>query len=694
MDLRHWKLETDADNLAWLWFDRAGTSTNTFSSEALRELGQVTDHLRAMPPRGLAILSRKDNGFAAGADIQEFTTLKDAAEAMAFTVLGNEVFDKVEALPFPTVAMVHGFCMGGGTELALACRYRVMDDGPKTRMGLPEVMIGIVPGWGGAKRMPALIGAAPALDLMLTGRAVDARRAKSLGLVDAVTPRRHFENAARRILLEPPPKASPKLAAAATNWPGIRNFVASQAAKQVARRARRDHYPAPYAIIELWRDFGGDVRRVPPEHPASMASLAQHPTTRNLIRIFQLQERLKGLGKKTGSDPANQARATPGSDPEEGGDEIRHVHVIGAGAMGGDIAAWCALRGIMVTLQDLAPERISPAVKRAAELYRKRLKQKHLVQGAMDRLVPDVAGNGVARADLVIEAIVENAEVKRKVFAQIEPKMKPTAILASNTSSIPLQELAGVLKRPERLVGIHFFNPVAQMQLVEIVQGPQTSPEVMQSAQAFTRQIDKLPLPCKSAPGFLVNRVLSPYLNEAMLLLDEGVPAETIDAAARDFGMPMGPIELADMVGLDICWAVGQELAKPGAPVPKKLQANIEAKNFGMKTGKGFYTWVKGKPQKGTTGTGTVDLKALADRLVAPAVNESVACLRENIVADADLVDVGMIFGTGFAPHRGGPVQTIRARGKSAWLKVLEELKERNGLRFEPDSGWSTVPGL
>lgn len=359
--------------------------------------------------------------------------------------------------------------------------------------------------------------------------------------------------------------------------------------------------------------------------------------------------------------------------------------------MGGDIAAWCALRGITVTLQDLAPERIAPAVKRGAELYKKRLKQKHLVQGAMDRLIPDVAGNGVARADLILEAIVENAEVKRKVFAQVEPRMKPTAILASNTSSIPLQELAGVLARPERLVGIHFFNPVAQMQLVEIVQGPQTSAEVMQAAQAFTRQIDKLPLPCKSAPGFLVNRVLSPYLNEAMLMLDEGLPPETIDAAAKDFGMPMGPIELADMVGLDICWAVGQELAKPGNPIPKQLQANVEAKNLGMKTGKGFYTWVKGKAQKGTTGTGTVDLKALADRLVAPALNESVACLREHIVADADLVDVGMIFGTGFAPHRGGPIATIRARGKEEWLKVLEELKARHGLRFEPDSGWAAL---
>jgi 3-hydroxyacyl-CoA dehydrogenase/enoyl-CoA hydratase/3-hydroxybutyryl-CoA epimerase len=687
MDTKHWKLSTDADNLAWLYFDRAGASTNTFSSEALRELGSIADHLREMPPKGLAILSAKENGFAAGADIEEFTRLASPEEANAFLVLGNEVFDKIAALPFPTVAMVHGFCMGGGTELALACRYRVMDDGPKSRMGLPEVMLGIVPGWGGAKRMPELIGAAPALDLMLTGRAIDARRAKKLGLVDAVTPRRHFDNAVRQLLANPPPRRKPAFGAAVTSWPGVRNIVASKAAKQVAQKARRDHYPAPYAIIELWRDFGGDVRNVPREHPASVQSIFEHPTTKNLIRIFMLQDRLKALGRPTPSAALPQGGGS--ASGAEG--EVRHVHVIGAGAMGGDIAAWCALRGLTVTLQDLAPDRISPAIKRAAELYRKRLREPHLIQAAMDRLVPDVRGDGVARADLVIEAIVENAEVKRKVFAGIEPRMKEDAILASNTSSIPLQELASVLERPERLVGIHFFNPVAQMMLVEIVQGPQTAPEVMQAAQSFTRRIDKLPLPCKSAPGFLVNRVLSPYLAEAMYLVDEGVPPETLDTAMKDFGMPMGPIELSDMVGLDIGWAVGQELAKPGSPVPKKLQALVEAKKLGMKTGEGFYKWVKGKPQKSTRGTGSVDLKALADRMIAPALNEAVACLREGIVADADLVDVGMIFGTGFAPHRGGPIQVIRARGKDEWLEVLEDLKARHGLRFEPDSGWATL---
>jgi 3-hydroxyacyl-CoA dehydrogenase/enoyl-CoA hydratase/3-hydroxybutyryl-CoA epimerase len=674
MELKHWKLHGDANGLAWLWFDRADGTTNTFSSEVLKELGAMADHLAQMPPKGLAILSGKENGFAAGADIAEFLAIRSADEAIEFTLLGNEVFDKIERLPFPTVAMIHGFCMGGGTELALACKYRVADDGPKTRLALPEVMLGIVPGWGGAKRMPRLIGAAPALDLMLTGRALDARRARKLGLVDAVTPKRHFENAAREVLTRPPPRQGPGLVAAAGNWPVVRDFVASAAAKKVAERAQRKHYPAPYAIIDLWKDFGGDVRNVPRDHPASTASLFAHPTTRNLIRLFQLQERLKEFGKQD---------VPP----------IAHLHVIGAGAMGGDIAAWAALRGITVTLQDLAPERIAPAIRRATELFGKRLRQPHLARAAMDRLVPDVAGHGVTRADLVIEAIVENIDIKRKLFAAIEPRMKPGAVLASNTSSIPLQELAGSLARPERLVGIHFFNPVAQMMLVEIVRGPQTADDVMRASQAFARQVDKLPLPCASAPGFLVNRVLTPYLLEAMLMVDEGVAPETVDAAAKAFGMPMGPIELSDMVGLDVGWAVGQELAhsRPDAPVPRKLRELVEAKQFGKKTGKGYYTWVRDKPVKNAVRADAADLDAIADRLVLPALNEAVACVREGIVADADLCDAGMVFGTGFAPHLGGPINAIRGRGKDEWLRIMAQLRAKHGARFEPDAGWDSL---
>ena len=667
---KHWRLETDSENLAWLTFDRAESSTNTFSSEALRELADVCSQLKQNPPKGLAILSAKDNGFAVGADIDEFTTLNSAEEAYAFTKLGNDVFDLVEALTFPTVALIHGFCMGGGTELALACKYRIIDDGAKTKMALPEVMLGIVPGWGGARRMPKLIGAAQALDLMLTGRAIDGRRAKNMGLVDVLTPRRHFMNAAKMLLAKPPAMHRPALKHAIANWPVVRGFVASASLKQVAKRARKEHYPAPYAIVDLWQNFGGDPRKVPQDHPYSISGLFKHPTTANLIRIFKLQDRLKALG-------AGEAN-------------IRHVHVIGAGVMGGDIAAWCALKGFTVTLQDLEHARIAPAIKRAAEMYKKRLKQLHLIQAAMDRLIPDVTGDGVHHCDLVIEAIVENAEIKKKLYAQIEPKLKSSAILATNTSSIPLQELSLGLARPERLVGIHFFNPVAQMMLVEIVEGPQTSAEVMNASQAFVKKIDKLPLPVKSAPGFLVNRILTPYMTEAQVMLEEGLAAETIDAAAREFGMPMGPIELADTVGLDVGLAVGKELAKPGGPQPKKIQELVAAKKLGKKTGEGFYKWVNGKPQK-ASGAITVDLAPLWMRMTLPAVNEAVACVREGIVADADLCDAGVIFGTGFAPHRGGPINYLKSAGKEKLLAEMKALEAKYGSRFAADAGWNEV---
>lgn len=667
---KNWRLENSEDGLAWLTFDRAETSTNTFSSEVLNELGDVCKQVQANKPKGLAIQSAKENGFAAGADIDEFTTLKSAEEAYAFTKLGNDVFDQVAALPFPTLALIHGFCMGGGLELSMACKYRIADDGPKTKMALPEVMIGIVPGWGGAKRMPKLIGAAQALDLMLTGRGVDGKRAKKMGLVDAVTPRRHFLNAAKTLLAKPPAMHQPALKDAITNWPVVRNFVASASLKQVAKRARKDHYPAPYAIVDLWQNYEGDPRKVPQDNPNSISGLFKHPTTANLVRIFKLQDRMKALGA--------------------GNADIKHVHVIGAGVMGGDIAAWCALRGLTVTLQDLDHARIAPAIKRAAEMYKRRLKQPHLIQAAMDRLIPDVTGDGANHCDLVIEAIVENAEIKKKLYAQIEPKLKSTAILATNTSSIPLQELSQGLARPERLVGIHFFNPVAQMMLVEIVEGPQTSAEVMTASQAFVKKIDKLPLPVKSAPGFLVNRILTPYMTEAQVMLEEGIPAETIDAAARDFGMPMGPIELADTVGLDVGLAVGKELAKPGGPEPKKIQELVAAKKLGKKTGEGFYKWVNGKPQKNSA-PASVDLAPLWMRMTLPAINEAVACVREGIVADADLCDAGVIFGTGFAPHRGGPINYLRSAGKEKLLAEMKALEQKHGARFAADAGWQSI---
>jgi 3-hydroxyacyl-CoA dehydrogenase/enoyl-CoA hydratase/3-hydroxybutyryl-CoA epimerase len=527
--------------------------------------------------------------------------------------------------------------------LALACRYRVVVDEPGTRLGLPEVMLGILPGWGGIKRLPRLIGAPAALDLLLTGRTVDARRARKLGIADECVPLRIMDNTARGVLRERPVPRRVPFPLSLTLNSLVRPIIAAKARKQVAARARREHYPSPYAILDIWVKYDGDALAAPASDPASIAHLLQTPTATNLIRVYKLQERLKSFGRE---------KEEEGASARDGRAPPAHVHVVGAGTMGGDIAAWCALRGLTVTLQDQNAERLSPAMGRAAKLFSERLKDPLRVRDAQDRLIPDVAGNGVARADVIIEAIFENLEAKQQLFTSLEAKAKSTALLATNTSSIPLEEIAASMRDPGRLIGLHFFNPVARMMLVEIIVGASTRTELIPSASAFTRQIDKLPLPVKSAPGFLVNRILAPYLMEAMRCVDEGMTPETVDEAALAFGMPVGPIELADTVGLDICMAVGKMLGQD-TPPPKRLSELIAAGNLGRKTKRGFYDWSGGKAAKNASG---VVPPGLADRLIRPLVTEAEAALAEGIVADADLVDAGAIFGTGFAPFRGGPL--------------------------------------
>ena len=631
--MQHWTITREAGGLATLSLDRAGSTTNTLSAAVLAELNEALDIFDREPPQGLIIRSGKANGFIAGADVDEFGDVKDEAGALAIVRRGWDTFERLAHVKYPTLALIKGFCLGGGLELALACRYRVVIDEPGTRLGLPEVMLGIVPGWGGIKRLPRLTGAPAALDMLLTGKTIDARKAKKLGVADECVPVRVMESTARGVLRASPPPHTVPLPLSLTLNPLARRFIAAQAEKEVAKRARREHYPAPYAILELFVKYDGNPLAVPPSDPASIPSLLKTPTAFNLIRVFRLQERLKSFGK-------------------EGEWKASHVHVVGAGTMGGDIAAWCALRGLTVTLQDQNAERLAPAMKRAAKLFKDRLRDPRRARDARDRLIPDVAGDGVARADVIIEAIFENVEAKRSVFASVEKKARPDAILATNTSSIPLEEIATSLADPSRLVGLHFFNPVARMMLVEIVVGRDTREALVPQAAAFVRQIDKLPLPVKSAPGFLVNRLLAPYLMAAMRAVDEGVAPETIDEAAVAFGMPMGPIELADTVGLDICLEVGKLLGGDAVP-PKRLLALVDAKNLGKKTGRGFYEWVDGKPKKSAAGAVP---PGLADRLVTPYVNEAKSALAEHIVEDADLVDAGAVFGTGFAPFRGGPL--------------------------------------
>jgi 3-hydroxyacyl-CoA dehydrogenase/enoyl-CoA hydratase/3-hydroxybutyryl-CoA epimerase len=639
-EYRHFRLDKDADGIVWLTFDKAGASTNTFSQDVMAELASIIDRLAAERPNGLVIRSGKESGFVAGADVDEFTRIDQVDAALALVRRGWDAFNKLAALPFPTLALVRGFCMGGGLELALACRYRIAVDEPGTRFALPEVMLGILPGWGGVMRLPKVMGPQAALDMMMTGRSVDARRAKKTGLVDASVPPRVMENASRIMILEAPKPRELPFMQRMLNGP-LKGVVAAMARSQLAKKARREHYPAPYAILELWEKYGGDPFLPPPQDDASIAKLVQHPTTKNLIRIFGLQERMKSIGKA--SDFA-----------------AKRVHVLGAGTLGGDIAAVCALRGLTVTLQDTAPERLAPALKRAGELFGKRIKDKLRARDATDRLIPDVHGDGVRHADVIIEAVFENLELKQKLFAEVAAKAKPTAILATNTSSLKIADIGARMKDPSRLIGLHFFNPVPQMMLVEIVTGVVTNPEWAKKGAAFTRQIDKLPLPVKDAPGFLVNRVLGPYMANAFRMLEEGVSAETIDQAAEWFGMPMGPITLADTVGLDICAAAGKALAGADATPPKRLDELLKAGKLGKKSGEGFYRWEKGKPVKGQAGQVTDDL---TKRIIDPYLAETQKAVAEGIVEDADLADAGLIFGTGFAPFRGGPMKYLETRG-------------------------------
>lgn len=630
--MKHWQLIQEESGIAVAILDRAGESTNALSAEVMAEFAQILDQLDLYPPKGLLVRSGKAAGFIAGADIGEFSQLDTPEKGRALVARGWDLFNRLSAVKYPTLALVRGHCLGGGLELALACRYLLAVDEAATKMALPEVMLGIFPGWGGMLRLPQRIGPAAALDMMLTGRAVDAKRAKKMGLADDCVPPRVMEMAARQLLLSGQPRRPlPFMLKLQSGL--LKGIVANGARKQVAKKARPEHYPAPYAIIDLWQKHGGNALAA----PEVVDRIISSPTAKNLLRVFRLQERLKGFGKD--------------SDFTAG-----HVHVIGAGVMGGDIAAWCALRGLSVTLQDQSLERIAPAIKRANALFKKKLRDPLKARAAFDRLIPDPAGAGVARADVVIEAIFENVEAKHALFKTLEPRLKPEAILASNTSSLKLEDLRTVLVRPERLVGIHFFNPVAMMPLVEVVEADGADPAAVRAACAFVKQIDKLPLPVKSAPGFLVNAVLAPYMLAAMRAVDDGIAPETVDEAMLAFGMPMGPIELIDTVGLDIALAAGQQLAG-GAEAPRCLQQRVEQGQLGKKSGQGFYAWPQGRVQKGAAGTVPA---GLAEKLVQTLVDRTQGLVEGGIVADAELADAGVIFGTGFAPFTGGPLNWRR----------------------------------
>ncbi|HKE93711.1 MAG TPA: 3-hydroxyacyl-CoA dehydrogenase NAD-binding domain-containing protein, partial [Povalibacter sp.] len=644
----------------------------SLSRAVMEELNQHVEALHRAPPRAVIIVSGKKSGFVAGADIKEFTGLQNPDQAYEMIRQGQRVLDRLAALPCVTVAAINGFALGGGLELALACHYRIVADDSSVTLGFPEVMLGVHPGLGGTVRSVQLAGPLAAMDLMLTGRSIRPKKALELGLVDRLAPPATLREAAKALALNPPPRRGASVTGRLLNLGLIRPVLAGQMRSQVAKRARPDHYPAPYALVELWQQYGGQGEQAYEAEARSMARLLCTPTSRNLVRVFFLQERLKAGGKST-LPPA------------------QHVHVVGAGVMGGDIASWCAARGLTVTLQDRELKYITPALERARKFFEKRYPDPRKRQEVAGRLTADVDGNGVARSDVAIEAIFENLDAKRDLYARMEPRMQREAVLATNTSSIVLEQLSERLATPSRLVGLHFFNPVSRMPLVEVIRTPHTDRAVIERALAFARQIDKLAIVCTSSPGFLVNRILMPYLSEAIRAAEEGMPLALIDRAAEDFGMPMGPIELADVVGLDVVMSVGKVFFQSGdMAAPPILSRLYEQKKFGKKTGAGFYAWISDKPQK-PDATGKRAPTDLQDRLLLPLINEAVAVLREGVVEDADLVDAGAIFGAGFAPFRGGPIQCARDRGFAVVVARLRELQQSHGERFQPDAGWSSL---
>jgi len=668
---KHWKTNVGDDGIVVLTFDREGASANALSREVLDELDTIVERLAIENPRGVVIHSAKPSGFAVGADIREFVEYAQTGTVLANIENGQRVFENLARLSCPTVAAIHGACMGGGTELALACRQRIAVDDDATKIGLPEVMLGIHPGWGGTARLPRLIGAPDALPAMLTGKPFNARRAKAVGLVDRLARADELLAEARHLIKRPHQRPFAQRAKAwATNTLPARAILAPMVRKQTAAKVRKEHYPAPFALIDTWARGGSSIQQRLKLEAKSVAKLATTPTARNLIRIFFLQERLKGLGGGT----------------DHG---IKHVHVVGAGTMGGDIAAWSALKGFDVTLQDRELRFIEPAIARARTLFEKKLKAPAKVDAAVGRLRADVDGKGIAEADLAIEAIFENPEAKHALYATIEPQFQADEILASNTSSIPLDELRQGLKAPQRFLGLHFFNPVAQMPLVEVVRHDTLDPAIEKRALAFCKAIGKLPVPVKGTPGFLVNRILMPYLMEAMRLYNEGVPGPVLDREAKKFGMPMGPIELADTVGLDVCASVGKELAPfLGLEIPHGLEEKIAANKRGKKDGEGLYVWKEGKPEKPEVDPDYAPPADIQDRMILPMVNEAIACLAEGVVDDADLLDAGVIFGTGFAPFRGGPIQYTRTEGVAVVRERLAKLEAKHGARFAKKEGW------
>ncbi|MBI3884319.1 MAG: enoyl-CoA hydratase/isomerase family protein [Opitutae bacterium] len=677
-----------ADGIALLTFDRPNSSANVFDVATLEELDA---HLATLETRrdlkGVVLLSAKAKIFLAGADLNAFSK-NLTVESRGHTIdLGHRIFTRLERLPLPTVAAINGICLGGGCELALACDWRVASLDKSTKIGLPEVQLGILPAWGGSVRLPRLIGLPAALNVILAGKQLAAIPAQKAGLADDVAHPEYLLAAAKKLLARGK-RPAPAPTGFANSALGRR--VVAHRAKQGVLAKTRGHYPAPLKALEVClAAFGRPLEQGLALERAALLELVATPECRSLMGIFFLQERAKKL-KAPGADGA--------------GRKVRSVAVVGAGTMGAGIAQWSAARGLPVILKDIAPALLAKGLQAAEKLFRDAAKRRVFTEAeataGLDRITPVAADVPLTDVDLVIEAAVEKLELKQKIFRQLEARAAAHTVLATNTSALSIDAIAAGLADPGRVVGIHFFNPVHRMQLVEIVQGPRTSPAALDTALQFVKAIGKLPVLVKDSPGFLVNRILLPYMVEAVRLFTEGCSAPQLDRLMLDFGMPMGPLRLTDEVGLDVSQHVATDLQtrlpKP-VPIDDTLEKMIAKGWLGKKSGTGFYVFPKEKGAKETanaevaflqtTGKGSrQDDATRLDRLVLVMVNEAARVLEEGVVAAPEDVDFGMIFGTGWAPFRGGPLRYADTLGTAEIVKRLQQLAAEVAPYFEPSA--------
>ncbi len=651
-DLMDWRFEVDREKIGWAIFDREGESVNSLGERPLEEFGRIVETTEKLATSsdlaGLVIMSGKPKGFIVGADIREFEKLDSEAKVIEGVSRVNAVLDRLEALKVPVVCAIHGNCLGGGLELALACHYRIATRDDSTRVGFPEVKLGIFPGFNGTARSIRQAGPVAAMQAMLTGRMIRAGAARGMGLIDELvaSPHQLRWSARKAVLRKRKSKPAGMAKAVMGQWPA-RGMVVKKMRTETAKKANEKHYPAPFRLIDLFENHGTNYAAMKRAETTAFAPLMVSDTSRNLRRVFMLSEQMKAQA------------------PKDLDFKPLRVHVIGAGVMGADIAGFCVASGMQVSLQDLSAEQIEKGIAAQGKLFKRKFRTPATRAAAEARLIADPNGERISRADVVIEAIVEKLEVKQNLFRDLETKLKPGAVMATNTSSIMIEDIAEGLTDPGRLIGIHFFNPVAQMPLVEVIKGTGSRQEEIDKGCAFVTAISKFPLIVKSVPGFLVNRVLAPYMFEAFQRLEKGEDKDKIDAAAKAFGMPMGPIELADTVGLDVCAHVG-EILKGQSAEGSKLGALVASGRLGKKSGEGFYVWKDGKPERGDATYGDDELDRLGRELVQPLIDEAAKCRDEGVVASADLVDAGVIFGTGFAPFRGGPLHYQASLGPGA----------------------------